>query len=429
MREKNFYTPFARLFLTAATAALCFGAARAQQTTSANDANAAAQTSQTSERTARSKYLISARAGGINYAHGSVLRQEKGAEGWQRVTTRDDLDAGDALETGSDARAEIALAPGTYLRLNSDTRTEMTNTDLDDLRVAVKTGSVIVEVTGTNGAGAGTRIETPQTSVLLNRDGLYRLNVTGGVTEVIALKGEAEVGVGATATIVKKNKRLIVNGAAQTEIASVDKHSLDAFDEWSKERAHTLADINTQLASSYARTSNPSFVTALDLYWARFNDISSSFLPSPFGLWVYSPFYGCRTFLPFYYGWSSPYGYSYYFNFGYPLFYQRNPHGFIRPPRPPINVASSAGITNRTLSRTWNGEAPSAKSNAMRTSPMHTMPSHTMPSHVERPTRAHEFSPAPTREYSPAPMPTREMSPAAPARTMSPSVESGRKVQ
>jgi len=33
--------------------------------------------------------------------------------------------------------------------------------------------------------------------------------------------------------------------------------------------------------------------------------------PRRFGLWTFNASFGCYTFLPFYYGWSSPYGHYY----------------------------------------------------------------------------------------------------------------------
>ena len=97
---------------------------------------------------------------------------------------------------------------------------------------------------------------------------------------------------------------------AITAVAKLDKDK-DAFDAWSKQRAELLAQAN-------ARLMNRSF----NGYLSSFSGWDSWFWgPRRVGLWTYSPRAGCYTFLPFYFGWSSPYGH------GYGSYYWRGPAG------------------------------------------------------------------------------------------------------
>ena len=63
-----------------------------------------------------------------------------------------------------------------------------------------------------------------------------------------------------------------------------------------------------------------------------------------FGLWVYDPQFGRHCFLPFGYGWSSPYGYG----FGTDIWWYRLPQAVYYPPvyRTPVAGTPPTGGTN-----------------------------------------------------------------------------------
>jgi hypothetical protein len=102
------------------------------------------------------------------------------------------------------------------------------------------------------------------------------------------------------------------NGVA--ELAKVPKEK-DAFEVWSKQRAQLLAKANERLSRRM-----------LNGYLNDRSWDSWFWGPRRFGLWTFNASFGCYTFLPFYYGWSSPYGHyygSYYWRGGY---YGGNPN-------------------------------------------------------------------------------------------------------
>jgi hypothetical protein len=92
-------------------------------------------------------------------------------------------------------------------------------------------------------------------------------------------------------------------GAGGVEVAKLDKKDRDALDLWSRDRGKELAKLNEKLAS---RQINSMFARSR----TGFDDLFSQGF-SFGGVWAFSPRLGCYTFLPFYYGWSSPYGYGY----------------------------------------------------------------------------------------------------------------------
>src|SRR5215208_7093796 len=60
----------------------------------------------------RDKYLISAKAGGINFVSGNVTVTRNGATGREQLTEKDNLESGDAVTTGATGRVEVLLNPG-----------------------------------------------------------------------------------------------------------------------------------------------------------------------------------------------------------------------------------------------------------------------------------------------------------------------------
>ncbi|MCA1593422.1 MAG: FecR family protein [Acidobacteria bacterium] len=263
----------------------------------------------------RENHLISARAGGVNYVSGDVRFRHEGETSWQRLSSRHNLESGDVVRTGA-GQVEVLLNPGSYVRMADNSEFEMTDTSLDSLRLKLRRGSALIEATGYDKSEVEIAVETPQTQAKIIRSGIYRINVLpSNVTEVAVRKGRALVG--AQALLVKGGKVARVSGVV--EVAKLEK-TKDALDIWSKERANNLAEANQQLARRNNRSSLNSMLAGMSFGNQAFRQSS--------GLWVFSSFSGCYTFLPFYPGWNSPYGSGYYSTLG---FYTHPGYGGVRP--------------------------------------------------------------------------------------------------
>jgi hypothetical protein len=250
----------------------------------------------------RDPRVVKAVAGGINFVSGDVKLQETGQSGWQRLTLKDDLKSGDIVKSGSDGRAEILLNPGSYLRLGFNSEIELTDASLDTLSVKLFKGSAVIEAAGYEDMPLAIAVNTPQTTLLIVRRGIYRINITpANETEVAVKKGRAVVGKGQAAVVKSGNVARV--GASGVALAKLDKKNLDALDLWSKERADELAKLNERLRRKEART------LLASTYLGRFNSGFGRY--GGHGVWVYSATAGCYTFLPFYGSWNSGYGYSY----------------------------------------------------------------------------------------------------------------------
>jgi uncharacterized membrane protein YgcG len=260
----------------------------------------------------RERFGISAKAGGVNAVTGRVSVKSTG-QASRLLGSQDDLASGDVVTTSLDSQVEVLLNPGTYLRLAENSEFVMVDTSLDKLLVKLNKGSAIIEATGPDGLELRIPIVTAQHRMMIVRAGIYRINATPGATELFVRKGRVQLS-DDPKDILKSGKKVTFAGGAPlvAKITSLDK---DEFDDWSKTRGQTLARANERLS---ARTLNG--------YLSSGSWILADRGLSRWGVWTWSPFASCYTFLPFYFGWGSPYGrdYGLYAGFGGYGYYPRN---------------------------------------------------------------------------------------------------------
>lgn len=259
----------------------------------------------------RERYIISAKAGGINFVSGNVTVQRRRSTRQKELTSTDDLATGDRVNTGAGGRVEVLLNPGTYMRVDENSEFELANASLDDLLVKLVKGSAVVEVSGADGVKLAIGFNTPQTEALIVKGGIYRFNVLPNeTTEILVRKGKVLYGRGASNEL-KSGKKLLI-GRGVLEVAKLEKKDQDSLDIWSKDRAQLLARANRKLQ-------NRSLLTAFNDYggnnWGPWRSYSSY---DSMGFWVFNSAIRSYCFLP--YGWragSSPYGHSYGTGIGY----------------------------------------------------------------------------------------------------------------
>jgi hypothetical protein len=246
----------------------------------------------------REKFGISAKAGGVNLVSGRVMVRRTG-QAEQLLTDQDNLTSSDIVSTASGARIEVLLNPGSYFRATENSEFELTDSSLNNLQVKLIRGSAVVEATGADDTQLRIGIVTDQSRFVIIRRGVYRINVQPGLTEVLVQKGRILIN-DSQAGIVKGGARVVfTNNSFLT--SKLSRKDLDDFDGWSKQRAETLARANQKLSTR-----------VVNGYLDSFNYFDWTFsAANPRGLWAFSPFSRCFTFIPFYYGWISPYGLNY----------------------------------------------------------------------------------------------------------------------
>jgi hypothetical protein len=278
----------------------------------------------------RDARVISARAGGVNFVSGDVKVRRAASADWVALSVGDELKGGDTVRTGSAGRVEVLLNPGSYFRAGWDTEFTLTSADLEDLRVELARGGAVVEATGYGDMKIFLQVMMPGAVVKIERSGVYRLNApAGGPSEVAVAKGRAVVG----GTTVKGGKVARVLGAG-VEVVKLDKKSRDELDQWSRDRGKELAKANEKLSHRALRSA----------FRSRSFDAGFGGWGSSNGFWFFNSNLRCYTFLPYGYGWRSPYGY------GYNTGVWPTPSGDVRPAyNPPGGAGSNPG------GGTWGG--------------------------------------------------------------------------
>ena len=280
------------------------------------------------------------------------LRSAPNAD-WQLLNVTDDLRAGDDVRTDRDGLVEMLLNPGAYWRVAGNSEFQLTNNSLQALEINLIRGTAIIEATGSDDTELAINITTPHAKMVIVRRGLYRVNVLpGNATELIVRKGR--VLLADTHTRIKSGNKVIFNSNtfSVAKLDNADKKK-DSFEGWSKERAGTLADANQHIA---ARTVN-GFLSGREGWWDQFSTRTS-------GVWFYNARYSCFTFLPFLFGWGSPYGSSYSstFFFGSYGCCGRNGWGGGRIVTSPSRGASS-GVATGTCGSTGSGSGAGTRIN------------------------------------------------------------------
>jgi hypothetical protein len=265
-------------------------------------------------------YVISAKAGSVNYVEGAVnVTRKLGKSGV--LLKKDNLEIGDKVSTGADGKAEILLNPGSYIRLAANSEFEFVTTSLDDLKLKLTRGSAILEVFADRKFTVG--IATSDAQFYAVDSGIYRVDaLSGGTSRFEVWEGKARVGE-SNENIVNEGRQITISGG-QTIVAKFDRGEKDSLEIWSKTRAKELAKINSRLEQRSLQAS------LINSYGSNGWNLYDSF-----GLWVFDPRFSSFCFFPFAYGWSSPYGHY----FGWSMWDMRMPQYIYNAP----NVANNNG--------------------------------------------------------------------------------------
>lgn len=242
------------------------------------------------------KYIISAKAGGVNFITGKVsVFRKAGTSGY--LLAGDELQIGDRVTTAGDGRAEILLNPGSYMRIGGNTSFEFVSTNLEDLKINLKAGSAIFEVIAADDFRVS--IKMPQSNIDLTRSGVFRIDVLAdGTSRIAVFKGKAFVGTNGRTEVASGRTASLVRGSVA--VSKFDRGTNDPLDVWSKDRAKELAKVNSRLERNSLR--NTLLSSFNQRGWNMYNS---------FGLWVFDPVRRMWCFLPFGSDWGSPYGYGY----------------------------------------------------------------------------------------------------------------------
>jgi hypothetical protein len=165
-----------------------------------------------------------------------------------------ELKQADALRSGSNARAELLLQPGNFLRVGADTECQFVDDHYDRLKLLLNKGSLTFELLKNDWEDTSDffesikqgfeliRVITPTAEVFLTQPGIFRINVAEGRTELIVRRGEALIDGRRV-----KEKRAAVVARGSVNIADVDVKVEDGFDAWCRDRSDKIVEANHSL--------------------------------------------------------------------------------------------------------------------------------------------------------------------------------------
>ncbi|MFL6466627.1 MAG: FecR domain-containing protein, partial [Pyrinomonadaceae bacterium] len=262
-----------------------------------------------------SKFIISAKAGGVNAVFGEVMVEHPdGRSG--RLLKGDEVQIGERVTTGKDGKAEVLMNPGSYVRLGPDSSFAFLSTELDNVQLKMFSGSAIIEVFA--GEGFDVELSTDTARFTILQTGVYRIDADKGGSTVAIWKGKLQAGT---------DKKMTAGGGKQVafdgntySIVKFDRDIKDELALWSRERAKDQSRLSASLRPDRLR--DPLINSYQSNRWNLYNS---------FGLWVRDPLAGAYCFLPFGDGFYSPYGFS----FGRSLWWYGMPNWIYRQPAPP----------------------------------------------------------------------------------------------
>ncbi len=234
--------------------------------------------------------VISAHSGVIHLAEGQV--SVDGKDVVQKFGEFGDVKTGQTLTT-QEGRAEVLLTPGVFLRVNENSSFRMVSNKLDDTKIEIVSGTAMVQVSQLIEDNAITLL-SHDASIALTKKGLYRLDADQARFRVY--EGEAKVATPAKNLTAKKGNEVEIG--EQLVAKNFDTKDTDAFYRWNERSDEYISEANIYAAKS-ARDSG-------------FGYSGNGTYDSGAGSWMWNPWFGMFTYMPFGGMFYSPFGYGYY---------------------------------------------------------------------------------------------------------------------
>jgi hypothetical protein len=251
---------------------------------------------------------ISAKAGLVQVSDGEVFVNNTAVE--HKMAQFTDLRNKDVLTTG-EGRAEVLLTPGAFLRMTDASGVRMVSTRLSDVRLDILKGEAVIEVAELLTDNLIT-VSVGSAAFELRKGGIYRFDAEPARIRVY--QGEAVATAGDKTVTVKGGHEFADSGSGWAS-GRFDTKETDALYRWSSRRSGSIAVANVsaarQAGSSYGVYSgfmNSGLYSTLGM--GMFGAGTGTYGLG--GSWLYNPYFGMFTFMPFGGTAWSPFGYAYY---------------------------------------------------------------------------------------------------------------------
>ena len=296
--------------------------------------------------------VISAHSGTIHYKEGQVELDGQPIEQNADKGQFGEVKTGQTL-TVKDGQAEILLTPGVFLRVAENSSITMLSNKLADTRVQVVSGAVMVEVGELLKDNAIT-LKFQDSEIALAKKGLYR--VDSDPARLRVFDGEAQVTSPSEESPVMVHKGHELLFGEKLEAKAFDTKQTDAFYNWCARRDEYIAEANIYAAKSardsgygYGSGYGNGYGTGTAYAYPGFGYPGYGYAGYGYGNWMYNPYFGMFTYMPFSGMFYSPFGYSY---------FSPGMVGYLYMPGSPYYFTGGYPTTGTTLARNGSGLTP-----------------------------------------------------------------------
>ncbi|WP_293852829.1 DUF6600 domain-containing protein [Steroidobacter sp.] len=256
----------------------------------------------------------------LGYLDGEVTLAPAGSEEWAEASINRPLTSGDRLWVEKGGRAELQIGSAAVY-LDGDTGFGFIELDEGVLQASLTEGAATIRVRRL-AEGETIQIETPHSTVVLNRVGEYHLEVDKSADRTIVKTrhGEAEVKGGNQRFVVRDNERGVFAGVDNLS-GQIDKlGSRTAFENWANdrdgrnERSKSAQYVSRDVVGYEDLDDNGEWISEPEYgYVWRPTYVASGWAPYRYGRWVYVSPWGWSWmddarwgYAPFHYGrWAS----------------------------------------------------------------------------------------------------------------------------
>jgi hypothetical protein len=218
----------------------------------------------------------------LSFIQGDVSFLRAGVTEWAPAVENLPLLAGDQVFTERGARAEIQLGRGDFIRISENTELTISELSPSAAQFEITEGTAIISIERLSSAFGRFEVDTPNSSVVLQRDGLYRIDVRGERdSELIVRRGQADVSTDEGSFMVREGNRLFVDTSAGGRLELAADTTRDDWDQWSYDRDTTIDRTSVSAAPDYVIN-----------YETTYNDFYGVSDLSSYGTWTSYPAYG-----------------------------------------------------------------------------------------------------------------------------------------
>lgn len=241
----------------------------------------------------------------ITLVRGDVQVRRNGSSDWEEAVTNLPLIEGDRIATGRDSRVEVQFDRDNYLRLAENSLLKIVTLNDNSTAVSLPEGILSLRLGKFNPKRDSFEIDAPQSTVAVENEGLYRVDVPQGSSSpelrvTVTGGGQARVYSETSGYTVRNGRtaRVFLTGEYAGDVDFVTASSFrDYFDDWVAEREDR---ITRNRRDEYRAYYDNSIYGADDL-----NEYGEWYNTGEYG-WVWRPYNssvaGYRNWSPYRYG-------------------------------------------------------------------------------------------------------------------------------